>query len=380
MIDVKIVLGLGFGDEGKGSVVNSLCDQNDDSLVIRFNAGHQVGHTVVTEKGRHVFSNFGSGTLKGQSTYWSEYCTIDPIGYVNEYRGLLKLGLEKLPNIYYNAEAMVTTPYDKNANIIDRLNIKHGSVGVGFGKTIKRNEDNYHLYYRDLYYPEILDEKLRLIGKEYYGYSEDELKKLKPMVDRFKSACNHLINQSSMVYSLNDIEGLFNVLIFEGAQGIMLDKDYGFFPNVTRSNTTSKNAMDIIKRLERKCFINTYYVTRAYQTRHGNGHMTNSDMNIEYIIENPNETNVNGGYQGMFRKSVLDLGLIEYAITCDEYHNTDSNKSIVVTCLDQVPEKFPMTIDGNLITGDADDIGLYLGISNVLTSYSEKGIINKDEN
>lgn len=75
----SIVIGAGFGDEGKGTMVNYLCKQSNKPLVVRFNGGHQMGHGVVENDVRHIFSNFGSGTLVGAPTYISEFCTVDPV-------------------------------------------------------------------------------------------------------------------------------------------------------------------------------------------------------------------------------------------------------------------------------------------------------------
>ena len=89
--NISIVVGSLFGDEGKGAHVNYLCSQVNKPLVIRFNGGHQVGHTVVIGDKRHPFSNFGSGTLQGAPTYWSEFCTVSPIGVKKEGQALSKL-------------------------------------------------------------------------------------------------------------------------------------------------------------------------------------------------------------------------------------------------------------------------------------------------
>ena len=80
----SIVIGAGFGDEGKGNMVNYLCKNSEKPLVIRFNGGHQMGHMCVVNEMRHIFSNFGSGSLVGAPTYISEYCTVDPVGTKNE--------------------------------------------------------------------------------------------------------------------------------------------------------------------------------------------------------------------------------------------------------------------------------------------------------
>lgn len=385
--DISIVIGLGMGDEAKGAQVNYLASQSKNPIVIRFGGGHQVGHTVVKNGIRHVFSNFGSGTLSGAPTYWSENCTVNPLGVLKEGNELRSLGIE--PVIYYHPDAMVTTPFDivKNRKL-DATNF-HGTVGVGFGTTIQRNEDHYHLSIRDLQYPSIRDAKLKLIMK-YYGYIHiNDVDgygiETNKVLAEFRAACDDLVNRYQI---FDDFQRFFNQdLIFEGHQGIMLDMDYGFFPHVTRSNTTAKLAVEMIEKYDlhnSRYFINTYYITRAYQTRHGNGPMTNEDLLDEkgvllthsFIKDNPLETNTNDGYQGTFRKSVLDLDLLKYAISCDKKHNRSSVKNLVISCLDQVPEAIPVSINGKLTTMSYEAIGQYLRISKIYPTYSDEGYKN----
>jgi len=377
---VEIILGTLFGDEGKGAFVNYRCSVAKRPMVVRFNGGHQVGHTVVVGDKRHVFSNFGSGTLQGTPTFWSKFCTVSPTGVMKEGKILRKMGVK--PVIYYDANAMVTTPFDilQNRNLENALN--HGSVGVGFGQTIQRNEDKYHLYMRDLLYPEIRDAKLKNIINKYYRFNFDPAKSqqnkaTRELYDAFIYACDDLVNRYEILH--NGLAGLYdNNFIFEGGQGIMLDMDYGFFPNVTRSNTTAKNALEIIKEIEKgishKLDIKTYYMTRAYQCRHGNGHMTNEDLDTSYIIDNPNETNVEGDFQGTFRKSVLDLDLLQYAINCDKYENPKSKRTLVVTCLDQVPARIPLTRNGELIETEWKNIATYCDpLLKTMGTWSDEG-------
>jgi len=377
---ISIVLGLGFGDEGKGSFVNYLCSKAENPLVVRFSGGHQVGHTVAIGAFlRHVFSNFGSGTLLGVPTYWSEYCTLSPTGILKEGNALRGMGIE--PKLFINANAMITTPFDilQNRSLEEKNN--HGSVGVGFGTTIQRNEDHFHLYARDLLYPKIRDEKLRLIINTYYKLNFDPKAEhqhavTKRLYNDFLIACDDLverydIDDDFLKFVNDDYE-----LIFEGSQGIMLDTNYGFFPHVTRSNTTSMNAIELIEKYKLPAFSDatTYYITRAYQTRHGNGHMTNEGLDTNYIKENPNETNLEG-FQGEFRKSVLDMDLLKYAISCDRYHNPDSftKKKLVITCLDQVPDNIPVTVNGNLGALNFKGIGNCCGIAYKYPCYSDTG-------
>ena len=373
---ISIVLGLVFGDEGKGSFANYRCSIANNPLVIRFSGGHQVSHTVVVGDKRHVFSNFGSGTFQGAPTYWSEFCTLSPTGILKEGNALREMGVT--PKLFINSNAMVTTPFDilQNHRLEEKNN--HGSVGVGFGTTIQRNEDHFHLYARDLLYPKIRDEKLRLIINTYYKLNfnpkdEHQHATTKKLYDDFLFACSDLVGRYQIVD--NFVGLLDHEFIFEGSQGIMLDTDYGFFPHVTRSSTTSKNVFELINKYNLPCDdIQTYYVTRAYQTRHGNGYMTNEGMDTSYIKENPKETNVDG-FQGEFRKTVLDLDLLKYAVDCDRYHNPTgvSRKGIVITCLDQVPENIPVTIGGVLTSVKFNEIGRYCGINFKYPCYSDTG-------
>lgn len=374
MKNIDIILGTLFGDEGKGSFVNYKCSTKDKPLVVRFNGGHQVGHTVVIGDKRHVFSNFGSGTLQGTPTYWSRFCTVSPTGLMKEGKVLREMGID--PTIYFDLNAMVTTPFDILRNIANDDTTKHGSVGVGFGQTIQRNEDHYHLYVRDLLYPNIRDAKLKNIIQKYYRFNfnpedENQNNKTRKIYEDFLIACDDLVKRYEFMYSL---KGLYDHdLIFEGGQGIMLDMNYGFFPNVTRSNCTAKNALTLIKELSFDTHINTYYITRAYQTRHGNGYMTNQDLDNSYIIDNPNETNRSDGFQGEFRKSVLDLDMLSYAVGCDTYENPKSSRNMVVTCLDQVPARIPVTKKDELIEVDWTDIPRYCGIRFKYGSWDEFG-------
>jgi adenylosuccinate synthase len=150
---VSVVLGLGFGDEGKGLTTNWLCKDND--LVIRFNGGHQAGHTVVIGENRHVFSNFGSGTLKGAPTYWSKYCTIDPLGIMEEYKALKSIGAN--PVLYIDPYCPVVTPFDIASNRIKEKTKTHGSCGIGFGETVRRHESYFKLHALDLLFPSIFN-------------------------------------------------------------------------------------------------------------------------------------------------------------------------------------------------------------------------------
>ncbi len=312
-----IVLGLGYGDEGKGLVTSFLCSVTKNPLVVRFNGGHQAGHTVVHDGVRHVFSSFGSGTLQGVPTFWSKYCTFSPTAFVKEY-SLLK---EYNPVVYVDPLAMVTTPFDVHANRKSNSYRERGSVGVGFGFTIQRTEQHYTLYAKDMYFETVFIQKLRRIAKAYTWNDKEAEEEIQAFMIHVRAARQLIrLTTESILQEFTPI--------FEGAQGIMLDMDHGFFPNVTRSHTTSKNAHEMFISPDA-----VWYVTRAYATRHGNGFFPNEEKLA--LQNNENETNKTNEFQGEFRTAKLSPEMIRYALACDAPYSAHLEKNLVITCMDQ---------------------------------------------
>ena len=390
-----IVIDIGFGDSGKGLVTDYLCKEalkeGKHPLVIRFSGGQQCGHNVVLSDGTsHIFSNFGSGTLRGVPTYWSKYCTFDPAGTVNEYKALLTKGIS--PILFVDPLSPVTTIYDIAFNRALEDSKKHGSCGLGFAATVERNLGPHKLYVKDLKYPQILIQKLKDI--RYYYSNEMMSTTPKTKYDHIQISLDKYLKEADeqyemfikyctecaedIIYIVNDLneilfslsKGLGPKLIFEGSQGVLLDQDHGIFPNVTRSYTTSKNAIEILNNCERffrssSCSEamerqikrpDIYYVSRAYQTRHGNGWMSNelSDEEVNRLFINERkETNILNRWQGKFRIGLLDIDLLQYAINTDLIYSGNQiwTKNIVITCLDHFSDKVEyINKNGNMIS------------------------------
>ena len=361
----KIVIGLEYGDEGKGLTTSYLCSIVENPLVVRFNGGHQAGHTVVHNGQRHVFSSFGAGTLQGAPTYFSKYCTIFPRAIVNEYNSLGEYGDCPAPILYVDPLCPVTTPYDVDANRVEEDDLRktrHGSVGVGFGKTLQRHEEFFKLYAQDLFYPKVLKAKLSNI-ESYYRSKKYPLPS-KETLDNFMLDIEDCIKIIRVDLSLRDLMMSGFNIICEGAQGVLLDQDFGFFPNVTRSNTTSKNAMELFGLARPEI----YYVTRSYGTRHGAGFMANESSAEELGLKNnENETNVSHKYQGDFRVGEIDTEMINYAIQSDSHFSKGCQKNLVITCLDQ----YELDVDDFLDNIKCDFENVYVSHGPSLTDISE---------
>ena len=115
----------------------------------------------------------------------------------------------------------------------------------------------------------------------------------------------------------------------------MLDQFDGFFPHVTRSNTGIRNLPSLSPEVPDEVFA----VTRAYQTRHGNGPLTNEDLSY-HIDPNPYERNPSEGVQGAFRQAILDVDVLKYAFDCT-FRAILDQVTLVVTCLDVIEYRVP---------------------------------------
>ena len=349
----QVVIGAQFGDEGKGRVTDYYAAQvGDDGVVIRFNGGAQAGHTVVTPDGsRHVFSHVGSGAFAGAATFLSRFFVSNPILFLKEMENLAAKGVK--PAVYVDPRSPVTTPYDMMINQIverERGGDRHGSCGVGFGETIERNLTlAYALTVADLADQSALATKLDLIRRDYapvrlarLGFADAfarnaDLFRSDAILERYVEDARRFVEAITVADARTATRGRH--LLFEGAQGLLLDQDRGFFPHVTRSNTGLRNVLALAEelRLER---LEVTYATRAYSTRHGAGPLPRELPEKPYpgVVD---ATNVPNAYQGTLRFGWLDLDVLHRAIAedladADRLPGLAVDARLAITCLDQV--------------------------------------------
>lgn len=353
MRTAKVVIGANYGDEGKGLMTDFFSAQGDNSLVVRFNGGCQAGHTVTTPDGRrHVFAHFGAGTFAGAATYLSRHFAVNPALYQKERAKLLLL-VGRTPRLYVDERAPVTTFFDMLLNqlVEDFRGAKrHGSCGMGFGETIGRHEAGAHsLVARDLLDVQALRRKLnqirdvylparlKVLGLPDFG-QHHELCTTDVLVDAFIEVSQDFLADVVLVRgAASAFVGVDN-LVFEGAQGLLLDQNRGAFPYVTRSNTGIANALEVAREAG-LAQLDVTYVTRAYLTRHGAGPLANELPDRPYIgvVDLTNQPNP---YQGTLRFAYLDHDQLAQAIRTDLADaagaGVNVRASLAVSCLDQV--------------------------------------------
>jgi adenylosuccinate synthase len=327
-MSVYIITGLGYGDEGKGSTIDLLAREGP-TVVVRHSGGAQAGHNVTLPNGRHhEFSQFGAGTLAGGLTFLSKHMLINPLNMINEAAHLRRIGETDIwDRTFVDENAKIITPWHIDVNRVDEMRRgpnRHGSCGEGIGACVQQ----------DLEHPE-----LTIRVKDLFEFDLGE---------RLERLHQHLIvpygyNSKDLAQQYQAWVGLVTVvdgkrwlrarkednLVFEGAQGVLLDEWHGFHPYTTWSTTTHDNALGLLQEMGYNGPVQRLGVTRAYMVRHGTGPFVTEDPSLQYSEPHNNY----GPWQGAFRQGHLDLVALRYAI--DACGGVDG---LVVNHLDRAEE------------------------------------------
>lgn len=334
-----LIADLGFGDAGKGTITDFLTRELDAHTIVRYNGGPQAGHTVVTPDGRsHTFAQFGSGMLLPHAqTLLSRFMLINPFNMVNEEEHLCTFGIRDAPQrTLVDRRALVITPFQKAMNRLKEVGRgadRHGSCGEGIGECMA----DYLKYGDDVLFAGDLQDRATVIKKlhfmrdaknaeldeltEIYEHRTD-IKLIKPGLAVLRSLdsiedCVDLYNIFSRWVKVVDeaeIKSLFEqpgTVLFEGAQGVLLDENYGFAPYTTWSKTTFANADTLIREYNYSGEVTRLGVVRAHATRHGVGPFPTEDRALTLAL--PDKHNPCNDWQQAFRVGHFDAVAIRYA-------------------------------------------------------------------
>lgn len=326
-MEVKIVLGHTFGDEGKGVTVQWLCkkaiEEGKKPLVVRFSGGPQAAHTIFNGGTEHICSSFGSGVLLGVPTMYTEEVYMDPICLMNEFRTLQCKGVS--PKLFRGVHRIIT-PYDVLAGRNNSKVISDGTCGKGIYPTFERYK---HGQWTRVSFSLDKPEYILKCASNYH-----KIERIPEYDDMFKKACLEILTE---VYSDKPSIKDYNVLIFEGTQGLLLDMDCGLYPNVTPSRVGLNGLRSsVLQDAE------VYIVTRTYTTRHGNGY--EPKIPCPFDLSNKYETNVTNEFQGNFKTGALEVGLLNraYERHCIDNYVRKYNMSLnlVITHMDVIDGEF----------------------------------------
>ncbi len=271
-----IVIGAQWGDEGKGKITDLLSKSAD--VVVRYQGGVNAGHTVVVDGQTFKLHLIPSGIL-----YPDTECiigsgtVIDPGVLINELNQLEALGIST-KNLLISETAHVTMPYHRlidQASEERRGNHKIGTTGRGIGPTYSDKSERIGIRMVDLMHPDVLKKQLNWTIN-YKNVILEKLYNLEPLdpapvIEQYQKYAErlrpHVVDCSLKIYDA--IEQKRNIL-FEGAQGTLLDLDHGTYPYVTSSNPVAGGAC-VGTGIGPTMIDRVIGVAKAYTTRVGEG-------------------------------------------------------------------------------------------------------------
>lgn len=336
--EAVIVVDLGFGDAGKGTMIDWLARTRGSHTVVRFNGGAQAGHNVVTADGRHhTFSQFGSASfVPGVRTHLSRFMLLSPLAMLAEERVLARKGVtDAFERTTISADALVITPFQRAANRVREMSRgdgRHGSCGMGIGETMADLRDAPELAVRawELAAGGMpLERKLRDVQAyktsqmrgeidrcRALGVAADDIACLEDggMIERYFDALGPFLDKAQLVDDghLGTILAEPGSVLFEGAQGVLLDEAWGFHPYTTWSNCTFGNALLLLAEHGYDGDFTRLGVVRAYATRHGPGPFVTEDAELGRLI--PDMHNRMDDWQRNFRVGWFDAVATRYAV------------------------------------------------------------------
>jgi adenylosuccinate synthase len=321
-----IIVGLQWGDEGKGKIVDYLTESSD--IVARAQGGANAGHTVINNGMKYILHLIPSGVLwPDKMCVIGNGVVIDPIGLLEEMDTLRAQGVKITPdNLVISESAHLTMPYHKSLDLAreKRRGVnKIGTTGRGIGPCYADKIERQGLRVTDLRDPSKLEQEITWRAElhnqelESTGFGRvdvaDVVRQITAAAERLRP---HIANTA--VYLHNAMTSGKSVL-FEGAQGTYLDIDHGTYPFVTSSNTTAGGACTGSGVSPRK-IEKVVGVAKAYTTRVGEGPFTTENAGISDMLHDMGREF--GATTGRARRcGWLDAVLLRYAVMvngCDE--------------------------------------------------------------
>ena len=272
-----VVVGSQWGDEGKGKIVDWLSEQAD--IVIRFQGGHNAGHTLVINGITYKLRLLPSGIVrKNKVSVIGNGVVIDPWALLEEIDEIKSKGVNvNVENLIISESANLILPFHKEMDEIREDSAGKGKIGTtrrGIGPAYEDKVGRRSIRVMDLRSEKNLEQRLDIVlthhnairkglGKKIF--EKDQLKK-----DLLKIAPEILKYSQPVWLKIDQFKRQKKKILFEGAQGVLLDVDHGTYPFVTSSNTVASNAAT-----GTGCGINSINyvlgITKAYTTRVGEG-------------------------------------------------------------------------------------------------------------
>ena len=280
------IVGTQWGDEGKGKIVDYLSEEFD--LVARYQGGNNAGHTVIVEDVTYKLNLIPSGVIRGKFCFLGQGIVLDPEHFMTEFKKIS----EKInnPQIFLSSNIPLILQYHKQLDKINESILsgesKIGTTAKGIGPAYQDKVGRKSIKLYELGNQVSLKEKLITIKKFYdpiliaFNESPIDIEGTLFVLSTFFQEIKDLIVDNNFIKQ----KFITKKILFEGAQGALLDLDHGSYPFVTSSNTISSN---IVIGSGLQVNYETVGIFKAYATRVGNGPFPSElfDSIGDYIAE-----------------------------------------------------------------------------------------------
>ena len=337
-----VVVGSQWGDEGKGKIVDWLSSRAD--VVVRFQGGHNAGHTLVIDGTEYKLNLLPSGIVReGKTSMIGNGVVISPWSLLKEITMIKEKGVQVTPENFVIAEnANLILPVHQaldQALEMARGSSKLGTTKRGIGPAYEDKVARRGIRVCDLRHPELLKEKLKTMMFHHnillQGLGADVVDS-DETYEKLRDISDDILKYAGVVWrDLDRARNEGKKILFEGAQGTMLDVDHGTYPYVTSSNTVAAQAAigsgvgaDALKYI--------LGITKAYTTRVGSGPFpTEQDNEIgQFLGEKGKEFGTNTGRKR--RCGWFDAVMVRQAVRVNGIHGIALTKLDVLDGLEEI--------------------------------------------
>ncbi len=354
-MNCSIILGAQWGDEGKGKIVDMYSRQAD--VVVRYQGGHNAGHTVWVNGEKYVLHLIPSGIIHNNTiNIIGNGVVIELEALISEMKGLIERGISFDGRFFISDRAHVIMPYhtlfDKHKEELKGAK-KIGTTGRGIGPTYMDKTGRIGIRICDLFDDKVLESKIRSNVDEVNIYAEKIFGINKVSADEIISSCKNFAKEikayvADTAIIINKLVAENKKVMFEGAQGTMLDIDFGTYPFVTSSNGTAGGAC-IGAGISPRSIKNIAGVMKAYTTRVGSGPFPTElfDNDGEELRRVGAEFGASTGRPR--RCGWLDLVAAKYAVMLNGLNYIALTKLDVLDGMDTIKVCTAYEIDGKII-------------------------------
>lgn len=366
-MDNIILCGMQFGDEGKGSFTDWIVHERDADCIVRYNGGCHASHTVQLGDGTiHKFAQLGSGMFKKDvHTYITKEVPVNPDSLLREVHEFSRTSGEDideiLSRIHIHKGCLIVTPYHKLVNWMRELSLgddRRGSVGTGVSEvpilksaslcgwhknlgmsmdelyngrigTIMGRMESLQEYASDFYEKhkdciwENCPEELREHMEGNIHYLLDDKAYMRISSDYYDRHPGCGILKKCLYSTYEETIRTHKTAVWEGAQGVLLDREHGIAPNTTNLVTTHEPALNLMYLKDR---IEVVGIAKAFCSRHGMGVFPTEDKNLNISDKNQ----MGSFWNGNPRYGWFDAVLFKYA------NRAIGADSMFLSCMDEL--------------------------------------------